>query len=520
MSLDATAPCRAKLTLRRERTREAASGLLLATDVADYLVAPRRALPAGPRNGRRDGARTAAAGPRLRRALAGRVARLARTFGDDVRDAVTPEASVRAQAHAAVDVPRRGRRRAGRDAHVARARGPDRAVGRSPNAVRILAGPSASLLHSPHPSWAARGSRSRRDLAPRAGLCVPRTAFRKALWGDRMQQRRFRPGDVVDDYCPRERRLTDHAIVAMIDDTIKQTRCVSCDAEHEYKEARVPAPRKKRARRRAPPPRCSPHDPGAARGGGRRGSRRRRGGRAVSAALPNLVAPPPPPNPSVAEAPPVADVRRACQTEGPEESALPMIARRRGDALIAPLAPSADRAGRARSDAPHAPAPGVHDAAAGCPAGRLAGAAGARARARAAGPDFGPMRSGQGSHGRTGPGREAPGARRAGRQPGTGPGVRAWPGRARQPPRRLRPGRRPTRRRAGGTAVAAAAAARRANGLTHAKPAGQDRTDRRRRQQALASPGRSPGPPPPKARALVLTYQGRFEEHVANSPRR
>ena len=61
-----------------------------------------------------------------------------------------------------------------------------------------------------------------------------------------MQQRRFRPGDVLDDYCPRERRITDHAIVAMIDDRIKQTRCVVCDAEHEFKEGKVPAQRRKR----------------------------------------------------------------------------------------------------------------------------------------------------------------------------------------------------------------------------------------------------------------------------------
>ena len=60
-----------------------------------------------------------------------------------------------------------------------------------------------------------------------------------------MQDRRFRPGDVLDDYCPRERRITDHAIVAMIDDEIRRTRCGSCDAEHEYKEAKVPAPRRK-----------------------------------------------------------------------------------------------------------------------------------------------------------------------------------------------------------------------------------------------------------------------------------
>ncbi|MGE0041104.1 MAG: hypothetical protein AB7H88_05865 [Vicinamibacterales bacterium] len=62
-----------------------------------------------------------------------------------------------------------------------------------------------------------------------------------------MQERRLRPGDALDDYCPRERRITDHAVVAMIDDTIKQTRCVSCDTEHEYKHARIPAQRRKRA---------------------------------------------------------------------------------------------------------------------------------------------------------------------------------------------------------------------------------------------------------------------------------
>jgi len=61
-----------------------------------------------------------------------------------------------------------------------------------------------------------------------------------------MQQRRLRLGDILDDYCPRERRITNHAIVAMIDDQVKQTRCTTCDADHEYKEARVPAPRRKK----------------------------------------------------------------------------------------------------------------------------------------------------------------------------------------------------------------------------------------------------------------------------------
>ena len=60
-----------------------------------------------------------------------------------------------------------------------------------------------------------------------------------------MQQRQLRLGDILDDYCPRERRLTNHAVVAMVGDDVKQTRCTTCDAEHEYKHAKVPRQRKK-----------------------------------------------------------------------------------------------------------------------------------------------------------------------------------------------------------------------------------------------------------------------------------
>src|SRR5688500_20244209 len=61
-----------------------------------------------------------------------------------------------------------------------------------------------------------------------------------------MTQRRLRLGDVLDDYCPRERRITNHAVVAMIEDTVKQTRCTTCDAEHEFKQAKVPAARRRK----------------------------------------------------------------------------------------------------------------------------------------------------------------------------------------------------------------------------------------------------------------------------------
>src|SRR6476619_23316 len=61
-----------------------------------------------------------------------------------------------------------------------------------------------------------------------------------------MQQRQLRLGDILDDYCPRERRLTNHAVVAMVGDAVKQTRCTTCDADHEYKHAKVPPQRRKK----------------------------------------------------------------------------------------------------------------------------------------------------------------------------------------------------------------------------------------------------------------------------------
>jgi len=60
-----------------------------------------------------------------------------------------------------------------------------------------------------------------------------------------MEQRPLRLGDIVDDYCPRERRITNHAIVAIVEQSVKQTRCTTCDHEHIYKEAKEPKRRKK-----------------------------------------------------------------------------------------------------------------------------------------------------------------------------------------------------------------------------------------------------------------------------------
>ncbi len=62
-----------------------------------------------------------------------------------------------------------------------------------------------------------------------------------------MEQRPLRLGDILDDYCPRERRVTNHAIVAMIGEGVQQTRCTTCDSEHAYKGGRPPRRKKKDA---------------------------------------------------------------------------------------------------------------------------------------------------------------------------------------------------------------------------------------------------------------------------------
>jgi hypothetical protein len=58
-------------------------------------------------------------------------------------------------------------------------------------------------------------------------------------------ERQLRLGDILDDYCPRERRVTNHAVVAMVGPDVKQTRCSTCETEHEYKHAKVPRQRRK-----------------------------------------------------------------------------------------------------------------------------------------------------------------------------------------------------------------------------------------------------------------------------------
>ena len=44
-----------------------------------------------------------------------------------------------------------------------------------------------------------------------------------------------RLGDVLDDYCTRCRLLTNHSVVAIVEDMVKKVRCRTCSHEHDYR---------------------------------------------------------------------------------------------------------------------------------------------------------------------------------------------------------------------------------------------------------------------------------------------
>lgn len=54
----------------------------------------------------------------------------------------------------------------------------------------------------------------------------------------------LRLGDVIDDYCSKCRRLTNHAIVSMMNGEVAKVRCRSCYHEHSYLHEQVPPSKK------------------------------------------------------------------------------------------------------------------------------------------------------------------------------------------------------------------------------------------------------------------------------------
>lgn len=53
-----------------------------------------------------------------------------------------------------------------------------------------------------------------------------------------------RLGDDLDDYCIKCKRLTNHAVVSILNDEVAKVRCRSCYNEHDYRHEKAPPSKK------------------------------------------------------------------------------------------------------------------------------------------------------------------------------------------------------------------------------------------------------------------------------------
>jgi len=54
----------------------------------------------------------------------------------------------------------------------------------------------------------------------------------------------LRLGDIIDDYCVKCRRLTNHAIVSLMSGVAAKVRCRTCYSDHDYRNEQAPPTKK------------------------------------------------------------------------------------------------------------------------------------------------------------------------------------------------------------------------------------------------------------------------------------
>ncbi len=81
-----------------------------------------------------------------------------------------------------------------------------------------------------------------------------------------------RLGDVIDDYCVKCRRLTNHSIVSLLNSTAAKVRCRTCYSDHDFRNEQAPPSKKELLKQKElfnavlsgvapPPPVEEPPDP-------------------------------------------------------------------------------------------------------------------------------------------------------------------------------------------------------------------------------------------------------------------
>jgi hypothetical protein len=54
----------------------------------------------------------------------------------------------------------------------------------------------------------------------------------------------LRLGDIIDDYCVKCRRVTNHAVVSLLDGKAAKVRCRTCYGDHDFRNEQVPPSKK------------------------------------------------------------------------------------------------------------------------------------------------------------------------------------------------------------------------------------------------------------------------------------
>jgi len=54
----------------------------------------------------------------------------------------------------------------------------------------------------------------------------------------------YRLGDVIDDHCIKCRRVTNHAIVSLVENAPAKVRCRTCYHDHDYRHEQAPPSKK------------------------------------------------------------------------------------------------------------------------------------------------------------------------------------------------------------------------------------------------------------------------------------
>ncbi|HLH00462.1 MAG TPA: hypothetical protein VKX49_29425 [Bryobacteraceae bacterium] len=54
----------------------------------------------------------------------------------------------------------------------------------------------------------------------------------------------YRLGDIIDDHCIKCRRITNHAIVSLVDHEPAKVRCRTCYHDHDYRHEQAPPSKK------------------------------------------------------------------------------------------------------------------------------------------------------------------------------------------------------------------------------------------------------------------------------------